>query len=272
MHTHSEHTHSDRIPAARIPAVGEPEIEPLLQTLLARQQTILHARLVGLYLYGSAVTGDFTPGISDVDLLAVLAAPLRDAEFDALQAMHLALIDRYPGWQERLEVLYYPTQALRTFRQTSSPLAVISPGEPFNVKPAGTDWLMNWYFVREWGSTLYGPHPATLIDPIDHAEFLDAVAEHAQHWPAWIEPMRDDCKYQAYGVLTMCRSVYTLHHGEQVSKQRAAHWAAHQWPAWAALILRALAWRSAPQVDADPHTSFVQTRQFVEFAAGQLSA
>ncbi|KKU23014.1 MAG: hypothetical protein UX35_C0012G0001, partial [Microgenomates group bacterium GW2011_GWA1_46_15] len=35
------------------------DVNRLLNTLLTRMQSILHDKLVGLYLYGSLVTGDF---------------------------------------------------------------------------------------------------------------------------------------------------------------------------------------------------------------------
>ncbi|MEX1018977.1 MAG: aminoglycoside adenylyltransferase domain-containing protein [Litorilinea sp.] len=249
---------------------GEPEVYTLVETLLARIQRALGVRLVGFYLYGSLVTGDFDPGVSDVDLLAVVESPLREAEFRTLEAMHLAVLAAYPAWRERIEIVYLPARALRAFRTESSPLAVISPGEPFNIKPAGIDWLMNWYLVRTMGQTLYGPPPATLIDPIAQAEFLQAVREHAYGWPAWIEAMRDDCKYQAYGVLTMCRTAYSIRHGVHVSKRKAATWAAAEWPSWSPVIRRALAWRVADRVDADPAVSFEETRRFVDFAVAQV--
>lgn len=53
-----------------------PEVDALLKGLLAEMQCVLGEWLVGLYLYGSVVMGDFDLGISDVDLLAVTEAEL----------------------------------------------------------------------------------------------------------------------------------------------------------------------------------------------------
>jgi predicted nucleotidyltransferase len=46
------------------------------------------ARLVGVYLYGSAVSGSFDEGISDVDLLVAVDSALRDDAVDALASAH----------------------------------------------------------------------------------------------------------------------------------------------------------------------------------------
>jgi predicted nucleotidyltransferase len=48
------------------------DIDQLLVKLLANLQQILDNKLIGLYLYGSLVTGDFDTNRSDIDLLAVL--------------------------------------------------------------------------------------------------------------------------------------------------------------------------------------------------------
>ncbi len=48
---------------------------PELTDLVGRLHIALGDRLAGLYLYGSAVCGGYTDGISDLDLLAVIAAP-----------------------------------------------------------------------------------------------------------------------------------------------------------------------------------------------------
>jgi predicted nucleotidyltransferase len=60
-------------------------INELLEELLTNTQNILGEKLVGVYLYGSLVIGDFDPTISDIDLVAALTSDLDDEEFAALQ-------------------------------------------------------------------------------------------------------------------------------------------------------------------------------------------
>jgi predicted nucleotidyltransferase len=64
------------------------DINQLLELLLSSMQKILGEKLVGLYLYGSLVIGDFDPTISDIDLVAALASDPDDKEFEALQKWH----------------------------------------------------------------------------------------------------------------------------------------------------------------------------------------
>jgi hypothetical protein len=64
------------------------DINQLLELLLSGMQKILGGKLVGLYLNGSLVIGDFDPNISDIDLVAALSSDIDDKEFEELQKMH----------------------------------------------------------------------------------------------------------------------------------------------------------------------------------------
>jgi hypothetical protein len=119
-------------------------------------------------------------------------------------------------------------------------MAVISPGEPFHVIDAGIEWLTNWYFVQDYGLTLFGPEPTNFIVPILKEEFVQAVYDHAMFWKEHVKQTRESRPYQSYAVLTLCRAVYTITNGEQVSKQKAAEWAKTQMPEWKDFIDEAL--------------------------------
>ena len=136
-----------------------PDIDRLLDDLLHRIRQILGTRLVGLYLYGSLVTGDYLRDVSDVDLLAATTTDIDDDTFARLQGMHLDVVTDHPAWDNRIEIAYLSVAALRTFRTHESRMAVISPGEPFHSKAAGKEWLINWWLVRERGSPFTAPTP-----------------------------------------------------------------------------------------------------------------
>lgn len=246
-----------------------PAIASLLDALLAGMRAILGERLVGLYLYGSLVTGDFDLDVSDIDMLAVIESDLSDDEFARLDALHGAIVDAHPSWRERVEVAYLACAALKTFRTQRSPIAVISPGEPFHIKDAGNDWLLNWWVIRRGGVALWGPPPTSLIDPIGDDEFHAAIVRQVGEWQDWVLHMRSR-KAHAYAILTMCRALHLVERGEQVSKLAAARWAQQRMPAWAALIGDALAWRSAhDETGVDHDASFDETVGFVR-AVGAL--
>jgi predicted nucleotidyltransferase len=219
------------------------EIEALLGRLTDEIQRTVRASLVGLYVYGSLVTGDFDKSRSDIDLLAVVDSDVDGDTLDRLDMMHARFVEDYPAWEDRIEVAYVPAPALWNFRIRTDQIAVVSPGEPFHLKAAGKDWLINWYMVREVGVTLCGPPPRALIPEISQSEFVEAVRKQAAEWKEWVYKMRTPGA-QSYAVLTLCRALYSHTHGRQASKKRAALWAQARLPQWAPLIQQSSLWLS----------------------------
>ena len=248
------------------------DINQLLEALLSRIHDVLEDRLVGVYLYGSLTTGDFDRRSSDIDLLAVASSAVTDTEFERLRSLHSDFARDNPEWDDRIEVAYLSRTALKTFRSETSQMLVISPGEPFHWKEAGSDWLLNWYVVRESGVPLTGPPAREIIAPITQQEFRASVRDYAAWWADKIENVRKR-KEQAYAILTMCRALYVHTHGEQVSKKAAAAWAARELPQWSRLIQQALTWRDAwRDEDVDHAASSPETIRFVRFVRDLILA
>lgn len=247
-----------------------PDIDVLLDGLLDRMQRTLGKNLVGLYLYGSLVTGDFSLATSDIDLLAVTLADINGDEFARLQRMHDDIAAKNPQWDGRIEVQYLAVDALQTFKTQRSQIAVISPGEPFNIKDAGIDWLINWHLVRERGVVLFGSDPGAFIPPISKSEFVQAARDHARYWGEWAGQPRDRTG-QSYAILTLCRALAASQTGEQLSKDRAVLWVAERFPEWTSLVHNALIWRQTWQEASIDHAAtFPETVQFIHFAIEQI--
>jgi hypothetical protein len=72
--------------------------------------------------------------------------------------------------------------------------------------------------------------------------------------------------YQAYIILTLCRSAYAYMFAKHVSKRIGAEWAKSEYPQWAVLIDTALAWsRIDAKDDILDETFHKQTVKFVRF-------
>lgn len=247
------------------------DVNRLLHNLLAHMQQIFGQRLIAVYLFGSLVTGDFDPDTSDIDVLAVTASPSDDLEFARLDAMHAQIVSSYPAWQDRIEIAYVAVAALQAYTSQPATIALISPGEPFHVKEAGNDWLINWWTARASGVALYGHAPTTVIAPISDAAFLAAVQDQAREWRVYVNHARHSRPYQGYVILTLCRALYACINREQVSKRQASAWVAAQFPQWSSLIQAAMVWRAAWRESvADPEATFPQTERFVHFAVDQI--
>jgi predicted nucleotidyltransferase len=227
--------------------------------------------LVGLYVYGSWVTGGFDPEVSDVDIVAVSSQEARSLDIASLGHMHDALIDRFPEWTDRLEIVYVGRATLRSFRTSHGSLAVVSPGEPLHIRderPA--DWLQNWYLVRETGVCLFGADVSAIIPAISWDEFAAATVRYA-------DELRDRSRLDAngdavaYTVLTMCRALRVARTQTLGSKQEAASWARDRMPEWAWLIDAALECRlSRGTIGLDDETSRAAAETFIALLADEI--
>lgn len=230
------------------PLLAQDNVGAIQDQLTAGLRSILRQRLVGVYLYGSLISGDFDSGISDIDLVVVMTEELDPARFEALHQLHQQVVERYPDWENRLELAYISSAALRSFRHHSSTIGIISPGEPFHLLRAGDDWLISWYALRKDGLALVGPPIQTLIDDIPAPDYLRAVGEHIRNYRDSVKK-RHNKSALSYIVLTVARGIYTLSHRRATSKIKAAHWAKRRYPHWAELLESALRWRANPDCD-----------------------
>ncbi len=219
------------------------DVDSLVSDLRQQLSSILGDNLVGIYIFGSVASFSYDPGVSDVDLLVVTADPLGEADYAELNLLHARLAEN-ELWADRIEVAYLPRQALRTFRERTTEIGIVHPGEPFHQVQAGKDWLMNWYDVREHAIVVVGPEPTTLIDPITAPELQTCIHDYLRLFPDRVRSSRHRGS-DAYAVLTMCRGLHTVIVGTSASKTAAADWAAATYPSWRGLILEAKGWRLA---------------------------
>jgi hypothetical protein len=239
-----------------------PDINALLEVLLANVQAALGDHFVGLYLHGSLASGDFDPDRSDIDFVVVTAGALPDTLIPTLEALHSRIIDSGMSWATKLEGTYFPQQVLQRYAPSDALYPSLNEGS-FYMGGHGSDWVIQCHILREHGIALAGPAPCDLIDPIIPDDLRRAIRSLLREWWA---PMLDDtarlrsAEYQAYAILTMCRALYTLEIGAVVSKPVAARWAQAALGARrSALIERALAWRAGMPLDMlDETLDFIQ--------------
>ena len=65
--------------------------------------------------------------------------------------------------------------------------------------------------------------------------------------------------YRVYAITTMCRVLYTLRHGEVVSKPEAVRWAMTELDArWHGLIETAVSWQGEPLDNLEETVEFIR--------------
>jgi hypothetical protein len=213
---------------------------------------VLRERLVGMYLYGSLATGDFSAATSDIDFVVVTEGDVSDAEVDALAAMHARLAAR-GGWLASLEGSYIPRASLRRWDPADARHPHLSHDRPFQREEHGADWVIQRHVLREHGVVISGPPPRAWIDPVTPAQLREAVvALLGDFWAGHgcSDAFLRERAYQVFAVQTMCRALHTLEHGEIASKPAAARWALDALPAeLRPAVARALAFPDGDQTD-----------------------
>lgn len=242
-----------------------------LDTLVAEIRALLGDDLIGLYLYGSLVSGGFDPEASDLDLVAVTSSEVGELDFARLERMHHDFVHRHPDWQNRLDIVYIGRATLSAFRRGDGSFAVISPGEPFHVRTDVADWLQTWYLLRETSVTLLGDDAAELVPPIARSEFVAALVRYA-------DLMRTRSQEDsgpgalAYGVLTICRALQTVRTNTEPSKQEGAAWTRERMPEWAWLIDAALECRrSRGTIGFDDEPTRAAAQRFIGLLSDEIA-
>ncbi|MEV4802838.1 nucleotidyltransferase domain-containing protein [Nonomuraea sp. NPDC049421] len=170
--------------------------------------------LVALWAHGSLAAGDYQPGRSDLDLVAVLDTTPTMDHWRRIKAVHRRL--RLP-LAERLHCSYMARQELddlgaehitwaheHIFRR---PVTAVTRRE-----------------LHEGARVLYGPPPAELLPPVSdeelarfiRADLRDFWLVRAQGRRRWLQDVWVDL-----GMVTVARATVTLQDGRLISKREA---------------------------------------------------
>jgi hypothetical protein len=247
-----------------------PELNAVLDALVAGMRGALGVQLLGAYLQGSFAVGDFD-GDSDVDFVVATREELSDEQVQALQVVHGDVYALESGWAKHLEGSYFPVATLRDHHQRGAPLWYLDHGSQSLERSDHCNTIVVRWVVREHGIALTGPDPATLVDPIPVHVLRAEMRETMRGWGADIlahpEPYRNRF-YQGFIVLNYCRMLHDLVEGRPGSKRAGATWAKTVLdPKWSALVDRAWGGRHdaavAVREAADPE-DFQSTLRFVD--------
>jgi predicted nucleotidyltransferase len=241
-----------------------PDVNLLLKELLKAVRSILKRHFIGMYLYGSLASGDFNPETSDIDFVVVTKDELSNEMISKLKDMHANLKASGLKWAKKLEGSYIPQDSLRRYDPANARHPSVGVDWDFGIGFHGSDWIIQRHILREQGVIVAGPTPAALIDLIQSQDIQRAVLEVLRDW--WMPVLKNNSdflqnsEYQAYAILTMCRSFYTLEHGTIASKPISARWAQKTVdPKWNNLIEWALTWNPLVQSDKKKETiEFIQ--------------
>lgn len=245
-----------------------PELDALLDDLVARGRSILGENFVGAYLTGSFAlgAGDLH---SDCDFQIVTAEPLTSDQERALRALHDEIPTRPGYWPRNLEGSYALRSDLTSLAGLHREWLYIDRGQRETGWSDHCNREEHRWTLRERGLTLAGPEPRTFVSEVP-ADLLRArMVEYIEPFiPELLEWATFDIVWsQCYAVSSLCRMLYTLRAGEVASKPAALAWAKEALdPEWRALIEQVIEDRPLPWNDPPRPGSVERTLAFAEYA------
>jgi hypothetical protein len=169
------------------------------------------AGVTAFYAGGSIGSGDYRPGISDLDLVAVIGAPLTRSRRDRLRSLHRTL------GVAKLHCAYVPLPDIsdltrkhvnwaheRMFRR---PLSGISRAE-----------------LHQFGVTVYGPSPDEVVPVMSRAALSEAArVELRGYWTGAVRRARvwRTDLHVDLGLTTVSRAGVTIAEGKLITKREA---------------------------------------------------
>lgn len=232
----------------------------------------LPGRVVGFYLTGSTALGEFVPGRSDLDFVAVLDRGLDDGELRRLRLVQAVSGARTIGRAVRRRWMVLSGTCNGVFVREADlrlPVTAIKPvashvaerffkGKGFDVNP------VMWKVLLESGVALRGPEPSSLgLDP-EPARLISWNRDNLDtYWRSWGKRMTAPGRWSAVagrglrygrlstaaaGVLGAPRLHCTIATGRVIGKLSAGRYALDTFDSsWHPLIETALSyWRREP--------------------------
>lgn len=248
------------------------DLNAVLWEFVAGAQAILGANFVAAYLQGSFAVGDWDAD-SDVDFLVAIDHDPPESVVAALQALHASIFRRESPWAQHLEGSYFPRELLQHADPEESPLLFLDNGSQSLIRSSHDNTVVVRWVVREYGVTLSGPAPTTLIAPVSASDLRAEERATMRHWAddifAGLYQIANNWAWP-FAVLTYCRMLHTLQTGRIGSKLAGATWAKSALDdRWFELIERAWAERPNPSVkvrqSADP-ADVANTLAFIHYA------
>jgi hypothetical protein len=190
------------------------EVEALLDRFTGEASGV--APLAAMWAHGSLALGDFQPGRSDLDLVALTEATLTSAQEQGLRRVHEALHGQEP-LAEKLHCSYVVRSELG---DTGRDHLTWAHGELFErqVSPVTRREL------HLGGVALLGPAPAAVVPPVTDQELADYIrGDLRDNWypntavpDLWLEDIWVD-----QGLMIFARATVTLREGRLITKREA---------------------------------------------------
>jgi len=214
-------------------------------------KALIQDNLCSVILHGSVATEDFDPISSDVDLLIITNTMLTQTEFYLVSHLHNSLKNHFNNWSQKLEVSYITTDEFYETSPPNNPRIYLNSGVT-KYEPYGAEWHFEKYTIKHHGQVIYGKEIDRDQLSISSTKLRVAAYQILLEW--WkpiieqgIHRLSDD--YLSYGVMTMCRMIFTIETGKVDSKKVSVNYVLeHETSAYDALLHDSLAHKPVDRV------------------------
>lgn len=203
--------------------------DKLLADILSDFQSILGSNLVGFYVHGSIAFGCFQWETSDVDFIAVVAAPPTEPQRIALIQSLLARTPSAPPKGIEMSVILeaecrrfrHPTPYELHFSNAHLAAATADVAAYCrSMRGLDPDLAAHFAVIRAVGQTLHGPAIRDLFAPVPREALLSSILDDVS------APIQNP----AYTLLNCCRALALHRQNLILSKPQGAQWAAQNLP------------------------------------------
>ncbi len=174
------------MPEASRPGKADKRVRGYVEELAAALADILGPPLVGVYLHGSAATGDFVQNRSDVDLLLVTSRPLSQQQKRDLASLVTRDKPAHPDVATELNAVTAETASrpglapsFELHINDKHPTQTLVDGADRGGNP---DLLAEFAVCRESGISLIGPPPKKVFSAIPPDWLVAASLDDLDWW------------------------------------------------------------------------------------------
>ncbi|MEV6300966.1 nucleotidyltransferase domain-containing protein [Actinoplanes sp. NPDC051861] len=209
-------------------------IELIPTEFLIRADILAPGLIEGLYLQGSAALGDYRPGISDIDFVAVTDEP---ASLDLVREIHGGMPRR-----PHFDGLYVTWADLRADPSGLPPGPAVHEGRVSSSRFERN--LVTWHVLAQAGVPMRGPERPEVFT--DWPALAASTRENMEsYWRPWarrvrLSPAGLSSWAVAWGVLGVSRLRHTLVTERVTSKTEGGRYALRSYPGWERIIEEAL--------------------------------
>jgi hypothetical protein len=251
-----------------------PSVAAVTEQLMARLDERVPGRLEALYLVGSIALGDYRPGHSDIDFVAVLAG---EPDLAELAAVHAALGEEFPD--VHCDGIYLRPGELSAPPSGTGPEARAGG---VALHSGGERHAVTWLTMAQAGVALRGPEPSSRWILSDRAAAIRHSQQNLQsYWRNWLEDRRKLLSAAGpallrpdavtWGVLGIARVNALIATGQVLSKSGAGEYALQAFPAHARIVHEALRLRQGLPGRSSYRMPIARRRDIIAFMDSVLS-